>query len=482
MLSMYRKVRMGSVLSLIFPAHIENKMIKNKIEVYTFLGVGTKKLTEMFLKVRTSLLFVFLLSVLSNVSGQKQHVYLNNYQQAREFALEHKKPTLYFITADSTCTECNKMDSILNTEEITSYLFENYINVRLEFLKPDGQYLFKKHNLRTLPSVLILDEDQTQMAVLEPDLEAKEILRYLRYVRDPKVRDVFYRYALEQKNLTPEEKKLPPDQKKMEAIYRSYSMMYGPFPDENSKRLSNQAVVHYRLRSGMAHEYVNKYLESQYQLLTIKNLYFIMNFMDDTRNPGFKFILENRKSFDEAFSKEEVDKKISHLIHKRLYQIQPEPGYTEALELLTLVSNLEGERRTYDYLIFQALNKKRIIDYLDLQRKYISKFATRDHQRMITMIKVYLEYIMESYNAPYYIEVAKTAKKLSPDNLDYHIVLTRLYIKNKDRESAMAEAISTLSLAKKLQVPLDPILELVVESEKMPVLIIEKPLEIIKGN
>jgi hypothetical protein len=317
---------------------------------------------------------------------------------------------------------------------------------------------------------------------LEPDLEAKEILRYLRYVRDPKVRDVFYRYALEQKNLTPEEKKLPPDQKKMEAIYRSYSMMYGPFPDENSKRLSNQAVVHYRLRSGMAHEYVNKYLESQYQLLTIKNLYFIMNFMDDTRNPGFKFILENRKSFDEAFGKEEVDKKISRLIHKRLYQIQPEPGYTEALELLNLVSNLEGERRTYDYLIVQALNKKRIIDYLDLQRKYISKFATRDHQRMITMIKVYLEYIMESYNAPYYIEVAKTAKKLSPDNLDYHIVLTRLYIKNKDRESAMAEAISTLSLAKKLQVPLDPILELVVESEKMPVLIIEKPLEIIKGN
>jgi hypothetical protein len=71
---------------------------------------------------------------------------------------------------------------------------------------------------------------------------------------------------------------------------------------------------------------------------------------------------------------------------------------------------------------------------------------------------------------------------MSPDNLDYHIVLTRLYIKNKDRESAMAEAISALSLAKKLQVPLDPILDLVVESEKMPVNTNEKPLDIIKGN
>lgn len=441
----------------------------------TFKEVRTKKLTGLYLKVRTAILFVFLLPGLTYVSGQKQHVYLNNYQQAREFAMEHKKPTLFFITADSTCTECNRMDSMLNTDEISSYLFENYINVRLEFLKPDGQYIFRKHNLRTLPSLLILGEDQSQMAVLEPDLEAKEILRYLKYVRDPKVRDVFYRYALEQKNLTPEEKNLPPDQKKMEAIYRSYSMMYGPFPDENSERLSNQAVVHYRLRSGLAHEYINKYLESQYQLLTIKNLYFIMNFMDDTRSPGFKFLLENRKSFDEAFGREEVDKKISHMIHKRLYQIKPEPGYAEALELLTLVSNLEGEKRTYDYLIVQALNQKRIIDYLELQRKYISKFATRDHQRMITMIKVYLKYIMESYNAPYYIEVAKTAKKLSPDNLDYHIVLTRLYIKNKDRENAMAEAISTLSLAKKLQVPLEPILELVLESEKMPVLIDDKP-------
>ncbi len=410
-----------------------------------------------------------------NSNGQDKLIFLNNYQQARDFALEHSKPTLYYITSDSTCLECIKMDSLLHRDEISSYLFENYINVKLDFLKPDGQYIFKKHNLRALPSLLILDVDQTQMAVLESDLNANEILRYLRYIRDPKIRDVFYRYALEQKDV-------PTDQKKMEALYRSYSMMYGPFPDENAEKLSNQAIVHYRLRSGMAHEYVKKYLESQVQLLTIKNLYFIMNFMDDTRSAGFNFLVNNRKSFDEAFGKEDVDRKINDLIHKRLYAIQPEPGYAEVAELLALVSNLEVERRTYDYMITQALNKKKIAEYLELQRKYISKFATRDHERMIKMIKVYMEYVMENFNAPYYIEVAKTAKKLSPDNLDYHTVLTRLYIKNKDRENAMAEAISTLSLARKLQVPLEPVLELMLDTQKMPVITNENPLQRINTN
>jgi len=417
-------------------------------------------------------LFLFLTG-LTRLNGQGELIFLSNYQQARDFAIQHHKPTLYYITSDSSCIECNKMDSVLKSQDLSKYLFENYINVKLDYLKPDGQYIFKKHNLRTLPSLLVLDENQVQMAVLEPDMQPNEMLRYLRYVRDPKIRDVFYRYALEQKDL-------PADQKKMEAIYRSYSMVYGPFPDPNSEKLSNLAVVHFRLKSGMAHEYVNRYLESQLQLLTIKNLYFIMNFMDDSRSVGFRFLLENRKSFDEAFGKDEVDRKINALINKRLYQIQPEPGYPEAFELMGLISNLEVEKRTYDYMIVQTFNKKKIVDYLELQRKYIAKFATRDHERMITMIKIYLQYIQENYNTPYYIEVAKTAKRLSPDNLDYHIVLTKLYIKNKDREKAMAEAITTLSLAKKLEITLDPILELVIETQKMPVLTIDTPVQIQK--
>lgn len=254
-------------------------------------------------------------------------------------------------------------------------------------------------------------------------------------------------------------------------------MMYGPFPDENSEKLSNQAVVHFRLRSGFAHEFVKKYLDAQVQLLTIKNLYFIMNFLDDTRSVGFKFLLTNRKSFDEAFGIEEVDKKINDLIYKRLYMIQPEPDYHEAFELLSLVSNIEVEKRAYEYLIIQKLNKKKIPDYLGLQRKYISRFATRDHERMIQMIKVYMENVAENYNTPYYIDVAKTAKKLSPDNLEYHIILTKLYLKDNDRKNAMAEAISALSLAKKLQAPIEPILELLLETQSLPEMKIDLPSE-----
>lgn len=133
--------------------------------------------------------------------GQEKLVFLNNYQQAKEFALLHGKPTLYYISYDSTCYECTKMDSILNSPEISNYLYENYIAVKLDFLKPDGQYIFKKHNLRTLPTLLVLDTSQMQAAVMEPDMKASDILRYFRYIREPKDRDIFYNYALDQKNI-----------------------------------------------------------------------------------------------------------------------------------------------------------------------------------------------------------------------------------------------------------------------------------------
>jgi len=395
-----------------------------------------------------SIITILLTSLLAASSLHSQYgiVFLENvnYEVGIARAKEEGRPLMYYFHSDY-CYDCSNLDSLFNTPEVQQYFNQNFLNIRIDYKQPIGDRLKKKFNIRYLPSVVLQNEEQGIVFILDQELQKEDLIQHGNWTLNPAKHGSEFLKALEKKRRMM-------NYERVEEIFDFAVVDNYVVEKENEITLYNQAQLHRLLNDGLAYEHFEKYLKTQEDWSTEKNMRFIFNFLDDTRSDAFKFLRANQDAFSNMFGKDTIDKFVNDLIYKRLYQLQPPPDYTETPALLQIRDPENSDMRTYQYLIDLKYKTNKIQEYLFLERKYIKKFDPRDHSRMIRMANVHLRMAEDNYNTQYYIDQAIIANKLDPNNIDYLYSLSRLYIKNHDKCGALQTAVRAYNLALKNEI------------------------------
>ena len=82
---------------------------------------------------------------------------------------------------------------------------------------------------------------------------------------------------------------------------------------------------------------------------------------------------------------------------------------------------------------------------------------------MIRLVDIYLENVPGTYNSEYYMQIAKTANKLNPNNIDYLFSFSRACFKAREKCCAMDNAVKAIALSIEEGRDIEPILQLLLE-------------------
>jgi thiol-disulfide isomerase/thioredoxin len=382
-----------------------------------------------------------------------------NYEEAVLKSNEEGKPLLFYFHS-SYCYSCVPLDSVLKTDPLSGFLNDNFINIKIDVDQPIGDRLSKKFKIRYLPSIVMENLDENLVFVLKDNLESKKIKDHADWTLNPAKYGSAFISALEKK-----QKML--NYIRVDSIFDFSVVENYVVEKEDSTTLYNQCQLHNFLNDGLVNEHFEKYLAIQKDWTDETNLNFIIKFLDDTRSEAFTFLMKNRSFFSNKYGVEFIDAFIENVINTRLYKLQPQPKYDETMSLMQILDPENADLRVYEYLIDMKLKTNNIVEYLYLERKYLKKFAPKDHERMIRMGNVYLDQVSEDYNADFYIDYAEIANRLNPYNIDYLKTLTKLYIKKGDKNGAAVAIIRAFSLSRKNNLNEDEILALMLEIDKM---------------
>ena len=383
----------------------------------------------------------------------------NVYEEAIEKAnLENKDLLFYFYSP--YCYDCPLIDSLFSTGELAGKIESDFITVKINKEHPVGQRLVKKFKLRFIPSVILTDTLESNITLLDDGIDEEKLLKYTRFFSNEYSRSTEYSEALGKKRKMARHERI-------DKLYDFRVMDDFYFEVEKPINLYNQSYLHKTLNDGLAHEHAIKYLKTQTDLSSPENKQFILDFVDDSRMPGFTYLKDNIRFFRQEFGKDIIDSLVANIVHKRLYQSWPSPGYNEVVELMKMISPEQADRRTYDFLIDLSLKTNQVEAYLFLQKKYIKKFAPKDHERMVKMADVYLQRTKGRTDINVYIDYVKTATKIKPDSIDYVFTMVLLQERKKDKCEALKYAAKCLKMATENDKENDYIVSKIMDLDKL---------------
>lgn len=102
-------------------------------------------------------------------------VWLTNYENAVSQAKENSQPIVLFFTGSDWCTWCHKLENeALDTDEFAEEAANEFVFLKLDFpmktqqdpdLIDQNKELQQKYDVRTFPSIIILDSNEQQVGI-----------------------------------------------------------------------------------------------------------------------------------------------------------------------------------------------------------------------------------------------------------------------------------------------------------------------------
>lgn len=386
---------------------------------------------------------------------------------------------IFIDTYAPWCGPCKLMDIQFQDRDLGAYFNEKYINVRIDMDGPYGKALREKYNVFFLPTLLILDKHGNPKYVSDGILSADELLSIGAYhhnaIYDPAAilaSEQSFDHAQNHADLpvefnpfekssvasstpvetsqqkqnippttevnnTPKEQETPvsieqPDENPNEKILYTANQA-----NQNPDFLYNLTYLKLQLQDGTHWQAADKYLATQSDWSTEKNMKFIYDFVRSTKSDKFRHIIENREKYEEIFGKESVDRSIKIIVNLSLFQRYPRPEKDEALELFKLLDNDVYEVATYNYLLKRYQDEERYNDYINMALEYLEKYDENDFT-IIEKIATFYPESSSEISPKEVINLTKTAIE-SQGGTYYKLyeVLANLYYHNKNRRKAM---------------------------------------------
>ncbi|MCV9928184.1 thioredoxin family protein [Flavobacterium sp. LS1R49] len=360
-------------------------------------------------------------------TGNAQSQFINDdvsYKEALVKAKKENKPVFIMLYA-TWCPHCNVMkSSTLKDPAVMTFLKDNYICLWKDIDKEEGIALKSKFDTKSLPSFLIIDANETVLYNLKGEIKTADFLNEIKNALNPK----------------------------MQLPYLEAAFMADPSnPNKCLAYLNTLRKGRERVDLSKAtHTYLAT--QSDPQLLSELNWRIISNGVSDIQSHEFQYVLQHQKEFGAVASPDRVEKKIINIVTELL---RP---YTESLDTINYYKQREIAKTIHlqktDSLIFSydlsiaerstnwAYYKKTTLDGTQ-------KYVWNNPSTLKEIGQVYLKNITDVESLKKAIEWVKRSLDLN-DSYDGNLLLARLYIKIKDKKSALVYAKKAKAICKEM--------------------------------
>lgn len=360
-------------------------------------------------------------------TGNAQNQFIHDdisYKDALVKAKQESKPVFIMLYAN-WCPHCNAMkNGTLKDAIVMAFLKDNYICVWKDIDKEEGLALKTKFDTKSLPSFLIVDSNETVLYNLKGEIKTAEFLNEIKNALNPKMQLPY----LEKQFLAD-----PSNPNKCLAYLTTLR--------KGRERVDLSKATHTYLAT-----------QSDPQLLTEMNWRIIANGVSDIKSHEFQYVLQHQKEFGNVASPDRVEKKIINIVTELL---RP---YTESLDTINYYKQREIAKSIHlqktDSLIFSY---DLTIAERSTNWKYYNKTALDGTQKYVwntsSILKeigqVYLKNISDVESLKKSIEWVKRSLELN-DAYDGNLLLARLYIKIKDKKTALVYAKKAKAICKEM--------------------------------
>jgi len=363
-------------------------------------------------------------------------------EQAQEIAkLEGK--FVFVDTYATWCGPCKVMDKVFREPKVGSYFNQNFVNVKIDMDGPYGDEMLHEYEVVWLPTLLIINPEGQVLSKIDRLMTADELIEAATnaksgYNSAPTSSLNSNPFAkgqqLQNQDYNPEEKE--------EVIY-----VY----DEKSSSgrphiMYHEAYLHLQLLDGKHQQVVKKYLSTQRDWSTEKNIKFIFDFLQDVNSAEFDYFSKNRARFNEVLGKERVDKSVGFLISQRLEKGFPRPTLHEAIELMQHVNPALAEQHAYAYYLRRLSAEQDESGYLATARTYLESINPYDHIVLHQVVKLRFQ-LNDVSSLDQNIEMLHQALALDDQTAEYRYTMARAYFKKKDKPQALAYINQAMALS-----------------------------------
>lgn len=348
----------------------------------------------------------------------------SGYKAVLERSKKEHKPVFYMMYT-TWCTHCAKMKSeVFKDTAVANLMNKNFICASQDIDKGEGQMFKSKFKVKSFPTFLFLDENGTELYLLNGEYKTADFIREAKAALNPK-------------------QQIP---------YLEQQFMNDPGNADKCIAIMT-ALKKGRERSELS-PYAQKYLStlSDAQLVTENNWKIIANGVTDIESREFQYVLKHQKEFAAVSSPTRVKKKIINLVSEYL------KPYTENLDSITYLKkrpiakaiNLHTTDSlifTYDLLLFERT--KNWTAYKKTAVASTEQFVWTDLKALKEIAQNYLLHIDDAKSLKLATTWALHTHELK-ESYESYMLIAKLYQKQNDLKSAILYATKARDLGKQM--------------------------------
>jgi thioredoxin-related protein len=316
-----------------------------------------------------------------------------------------KKDKLIFLDAyTSWCAPCKAMSrDVFTKQNVSNFYNQQFINVKMDMEKGDGIALATAYQVKAYPTFLFINAEGKAVHRAVGYQEVDAFLKLGKAALNREVRLGTWHERFAAGDRTP-------------AFLKDYIQKLTDALDP--KRLKITEI----------------YLNTQKDWRTHSHLDLIYRMVETTETPLYRFLVENKDTFQFIFGKTDVDIKIQNILSEALHHEKKLPLLSTADSLITLTYPKRAKRMIANYHMTYYRMKGDRPNYATAAVHYFKQFDDSAEELNETA-QTFYEVVEEPKMLHKAIKWAKKALDKEKKQM-YFLTLAQLYVKTGDKKCA----------------------------------------------
>lgn len=324
------------------------------------------------------------------------------------------------------------MEKVFRDKDLATYFNNNFVNYRANMESgSDAEFIKSEYGVVFLPTFIILDPSGNVEFKYDHEMSAAQLLAEGRKAINPKS----YYAAIRKENAASKPKKVVVERSAEQD--EKVLLVLDETGEMDADLLYNEAYFRLELIDGSHKKAAADYLSTQSDWTTEKNMNFIMDFTESVDSKQFKYMVNNKASFDDRYGKERVDRLLNIVVYNRLHNGIPRPSLSEAIQLYKKIEAKDPLMFGYHYFINRQMIDGDPQEMLETVKEYLDQ-RPMDKQ-MVEKISSFIASspnLFDKRDQRFAHDLIDDLIKQDESNLDYHIDKIKVLVNLEKCEEA----------------------------------------------
>jgi thiol-disulfide isomerase/thioredoxin len=265
---------------------------------------------------------------------------------ATALEMSKKEGKLVFVDAFTTwCGPCKMLSrNTFPDSAVGAYFNKHFINVKMDMEKGEGIALAQQYTIASYPTLLFVNSTGELVHKAVGFHTPTQLIELGQNANNP--------------------------EKQIGAMDKQYAS--GNRQPEFLSRYLEALAAAYDPQSGIV---ANKFLATQTDFSTERNMDIIARYSDDALAPAFKYLVTHRSAFDNKYGQEHIDARIQGIFDQHL-MLNPELTWPETEKLVRSTFPEDGVKRAAQFKMTWNRNREDVPGYLNAATEYYQKYSS----------------------------------------------------------------------------------------------------------